>query len=234
MRILLPVVLAMAAAAGGAAAQQAPAGVPTVTAAAQATVSAQPDRARIHIGVVTRAASAQAAAADNARQLEGVLAALRKVLGPGAAIRTIGYSVTPDMRYPREGGAPTITGYTAGNTVEATMDDLNLAPRVIDAATQFGANTIQSLQFMLRDERPVKAQALREAALLARSNAEAMAAALGLRVLRVLTVEAVEAGGPRPVMREMAMMAAAPDRPTPVEPGAIEVRAAVTVTLAVE
>lgn len=234
MKYPLATILAVAAVAPGAAAPQAPSPIPTVKAAAETTVQARPDRARIHIGVVTRAPSAQAAAAENAKQLDKVLAALRQVLGAGAAIRTIGYSVTPDMRYPREGGAPAITGYTANNTVEATVDDLKLVPRVIDTATQFGANSVQSLQFMLRDERPVRAQALREAALLARSNAEAMASALGLRVLRVLAVEAAGADRVGPVMREMAMVAAAADRPTPVEPGTIEVRAAVNVTLAVE
>ncbi len=207
---------------------------PTVRATAEATVSARPDRARIHIGVVTQAATAQAAAADNARQLDTVLASLRRVMGPGAALRTVGYSVSPKMRYPREGGAPTITGYTATNTIEATVDDLKIVPRVIDTATQFGANSVQSLAFMLRDETSVRVQALRQAALQARSNAEAMAAALSLRVVRVLGVEESETARPRPLMREMALSAAAPGAPTPVEPGTVEMRAAVTVILGVE
>lgn len=217
----------------GAAAQQTGTN-PSVRATAEATVSAQPDRARIQIGVVTQAATAQAAAADNARQLDAVLESLRRVMGAGAAIRTVGYSVRPNMRYPREGGTPTISGYTASNTVEATVDDLKVLPRVIDTATQFGANAVQSLEFMLRDEQPLRVRALREAALQARANAEAMAAALGLRVVRVLTVEeGAPPVQPRPVMREMAL-ATAPGVPTPVEPGTVEMRATVTVVLAVE
>ncbi|HWQ53345.1 MAG TPA: SIMPL domain-containing protein [Bryobacteraceae bacterium] len=212
-------------------AQAAPA---SVRATAEATVSATPDRARIHIGVVTQAPNAQAAAAENAKQLDAVLAALRKVLGPQAAVRTIGYSVNPNMRYPREGGAPVITGYTAQNTVEVTTDDLKLVPRVIDTATQFGANSVQSLQFMLRDERPVRARALRQAAEMARADAEAMAAAVGLRVVGVLTMEEGERPPVRPLMRENAMLASAPDRPTPVEPGSLEVRAVVTLTMAAQ
>lgn len=207
---------------------------PTVRATAEATASARPDRAQIQIGVVTQAATAQAAAADNARQLDAVLAALRKVMGADAAIRTVGYSVRPEMRYPREGGTPTITGYTASNTVEATVDDLQILPRIIDTATQFGANAVQSLRFMLKDEKPLRVQALRQAALEARAKAQAMAAALGLKVVRVLTVEeGVPPVEPRPMMREMAL-AAAPGVPTPVEPGTVETRATVTVVLAVE
>ncbi len=207
---------------------------PMVRATAEATVSARPDRAQVQIGVVTQAATAQAAAADNARQLDAVLAALRKVMGTDAAIRTVGYSVRPEMRYPREGGTPTITGYTASNTVEATVDDLQVLPRIIDTATQFGANAVQSLRFMLKDEKPLRVQALRQAALEARAKAQAMAAALGLKVVRVLTVEeAVPPVEPRPMMREMAMVAAS-GVPTPVEPGTVETRATVTVVLVVE
>lgn len=233
MKIPLAAMLGLAAlGTASAAAQQAPS---SVRASAEATVTAIPDRARIHIGVVTQAPTAQAAAAENAKRLDAVLAALRKALGTAGSVRTIGYSVNPNMRYPREGGPPTITGYTATNTVEVTVDDLKNVPTVIDTATQIGANTVQSLRFMLRDERPVRAQALREAALLARSNAEAMAAALGLRVVGVLRVEEGDPERVRPpLMREMATLAEAPGVPTPIEPGTLEMRATVTVTLAVQ
>lgn len=204
----------------------------TVRATAEAAATAQPDRARMNIGVVTQAASADAAASANARQLEAVIAQLRAVLGAGGEIKTVNYSVHPNYRYPKEGGPPSITGYTASNTVEAATDDLKSVGRLIDAATQSGANTIQSLEFLLKNDRAVRAQALREAALQARANAEAMAAALGLKVTRVLEVEEGQPAPIRPLARiQMAELAATA---TPITPGPLEVRATVTVTLAVE
>ncbi len=206
--------------------------VATVRATAEAVVTAPPDRARINIGVVTQEASAEAAVSANARQVDAVMAQLRKLLEPGGEIRTINYNVQPNSRY-REGGPPIISGYTASNTVEVTTGDLKGVSKLIDAATQSGANTIQSLEFLLKNDRLVRARALRDAALFARGNAEVMAAALGLKVTRVLEVREGEAQPPRPLMARMQTAELAATA-TPITPGQLEVRAVVTVTLAVQ
>lgn len=201
----------------------------TVRATAEAVVTAEPDYARIHMGVVTQAATAEEATAANARRLEAVLVRLRSVVGPGGEIKTVNYSVHPNYRYPKEGGAPAITGYTASNTVEVSTGDLKGVGRIIDAATQAGANTVHSLEFLLKNDREARARALREAALAARADAQAMAAALGVQATRVIEVEEGRPEPVRPVARmQMAEMAAAA---TPINPGPLEVRATVTVTL---
>jgi uncharacterized protein len=94
---------------------------------------------------------------------------------------------------------------------------------------------VQGIQSTLRDQDAVRAEALRKAAAQARTEADVLAAALGLRVVRVLTVEEnsphvtpvrVYAGAaPR------AAMAAAP--PTPVEAGTLDVTANVTLSVEV-
>jgi hypothetical protein len=211
-------------------AAQVASGPPAIRTTGEATVMARPDRARIDIGVVTQAATAQAAGAQNARQLETVLAELRKALGPAADIRTASYSLHPNYRHPRDGGQPAVTGYTAANTVEITTSDLDAVGRIIDAATQAGANQVQRLQFLLKDEQSLRARALRQAALEARASAETLAGTLGLKISAVLLVEEGPPQVVRP-MREMVMQAAAAS--TPIEPGTIEVRATVTLTLAV-
>src|SRR5205807_1545823 len=60
---------------------------------------------------------------------------------------------------------------------------------VTDSATQAGANHVQGIQFTLRDQDAVRAEALRQAATRARAEADVLAAALGLKVVRVLSVE---------------------------------------------
>src|SRR5918999_2473158 len=64
-------------------------GPPSVRATAEAIVVAKPDQAQIDIGVVTQAANARAAADENARKLDLVIAAIRKLLGQDADIKTI-------------------------------------------------------------------------------------------------------------------------------------------------
>ncbi|HXG67892.1 MAG TPA: SIMPL domain-containing protein [Blastocatellia bacterium] len=202
--------------------------IPSVRVTGEATVMAKPDQAQIDIGVVTQAATAQAAASQNAQQLDAVLAELRSALGPSADIQTIGYSLNPVYRYPKEGGKPTITGYTASNIVQVKINDLTKVGQAIDAATRSGANTIHRLQFTLRDEQAAQSQALREAATKAKAQAEALAGALGLKISRVLSVTESGAVGRPPV--PVAARAEAFDVATPVEPGMIEVHATVTLT----
>lgn len=204
---------------------------PYVRATGDATVSAKPDRARLTIGVVTQSASAQAAAAQNAKQTETVLESLRRSAGAAAQLRTSGYSLTPDFSYPKNNSPPVISGYTASNIVDLTTADLANVGKVIDAATQAGANKVPGIEFLLKDEVAVRAEALREAAQKARENSQAMAAALGLKIVRVLSAEE---GEPQ-VIRPMRMMAMAPamNATTPIESGNIQVQATVTVTVEV-
>jgi len=209
-------------------AQQPP--VSSIRVTGDARVTAKPDRVQIDLGVTTRAAKSQDAAAQNARQVDAVLAAVRKAAGPTAVLKTVSYSLNPNYQYHPNGGEPTIEGYTALNVVQVTLDELGKIGAVIDAATQAGANHVQGIQFTLRDQDAVRAEALREAALRARAEAEVLAAALGLKVLRVLTVEE---SSPRFVpmrvyggARAMATAAA----PTPVEAGTLDVTADVTLS----
>src|SRR5262249_51559929 len=173
---------------------------PTVRVTGEATISVKPDQAVLLVGVTTQAATAQAAAADNATRLDAVLAELRKAFAQSSEIKTASYSLTPNYRYPREGGQPTIAGYTATNVVEIKTGDLKQLGKIIDVASQSGANNIQSLRFVLKDEQAARGRALSEAALKARTKADVLASALGLRVIRILRVE--EAGGvePRPLV----------------------------------
>jgi uncharacterized protein YggE len=193
-------------------------------------VTSQPDQAQMDVGVVTRAPTAQAAAEENARKLEAVLAALRKALDPAAEIKTVSYTLSPNYVYPREGGEPKVTGYVASNTVRVRTTDLKRVGAVIDAATQAGANDVQNLQFSLKNDSSVQAEALRQAAAEARAQAEAMAAALNVKVLRVLFVDEVGATV-RPFLPQAMEARVASDAQTPVEPGTVEVRATVSVTV---
>jgi uncharacterized protein YggE len=210
-------------------AQQAP--VSSIRVTGDAQVTAKPDRVQIDIGVTTRADKSQAAATQNARQVDAVLAAVKQAAGPTAVLRTVNYSLSPAYKYPN-GQEPVIVGYSAANVVQVTLDDLTKISNVIDAATQSGANQVQGIQFTLRDQDSVRADALRKAAARARADAEVLAAALGLKIVRVLFVE--ENGGQRaPLMRTMSMAPAAAKVATPVEAGTLEVSADIVLTVEV-
>ena len=198
-----------------------------VRASGQASVSAQPDQARINVGVITRASTAEQAASQNASQVEAVLTQLRQVVGPGAQIKTINYSLRPDYRH-SSGMPPVLTGYTASNTVEVTIEDLSLIGRVIDAASQAGANTLHGLRFTLKDPEPLRAEALGLAAEQARAHAEAIASGLGRRIGAVLVAQegAIYDLGPSNLRDAGGAVE------TPIEAGLVQVHATVTVEVA--
>ena len=202
---------------------------PSIRTNGDAVVTAKPDRAEIDVGVVTQADSSQAAASQNAQKLATVLTGLKTIIGPNVDIKTISYSLSPNYRYPTGGGEPTITGYTATNVLRITLDDLTQVGKVIDTATSSGANRIQSLRFTLKDSQAVEAEALTQAAAEARKKADTLAAALDLRIIRVLSVSE---SSPVVVPVRDVGYARAETASTPIEPGTIEVRA--NVSLAVE
>lgn len=206
---------------------------PYVQATGEAILSVKPDQALVEIGVVTQGTTAIAVAAQNAKQTEAVLAELRRLLGGNNQLKTTSYSVRPNYQHPKPGAATAIAGYIATNVVEVTLDDLAQVSKVIDSATQSGANSIQKLQYRLKNPRAVREQALRKAAEEAKASVEAIASGLGLRIVRVLSAEEVTS-------EEGFLMAkkAAPPPPqdaapaTPVEVGMIEI--SVTVIVRVE
>lgn len=206
-----------------------------VRASGEATITAKPDRAQVTIAVLTQSSTAQAASAKNATQTAQVLDAIKRALGANGQVTTTGYSISPEYQYSQNGSPAKVTGYNASNTVLVTVDDLSLVGNVIDKATSAGANNINNIAFMLRNDEPVRTQALAEAAAKARASAEAIAKALNLRVVGVMSAEATEAPTVRPIFAQAkatAQMNTA--APTPIETGTLDIHAGVIVSLQVE
>lgn len=204
---------------------------PFIRVTGEGTATGKPDEVRITIGVTTQAPTAQAASAQNAKQLADALAELRKLL-PTAELKTAGYSLQPNYRYSKEGGTPIISGYTSSNQIQVKTDKLDQVGPLLDTVSRNGVNTIHSIQFGIKDEHALRSQAMQSAAKQARASADAMASALNLRVVRVLSAETQEFPSARPMM-ERAMMADAKmgNAPTPVEPGTIDVRSTIVLTV---
>jgi uncharacterized protein len=203
---------------------------PSITANGEALITTEPDQAQIDIGVVTQARGAPEASKENAATTSRVTAEIKKLLGKGDEVKTASYTLNPNYRYP-QGGKPELVGYTATNVVRIRTDNLADVGRLIDAGMQSGANTVNRLLFTLKDEHGAQLQALRAASQKAKTKVEEMAAALGLKVVQILSVTEGERGV-RPIVIAQARaaqmeMAAAP---TPIESGTIEIRSSVTLT----
>ncbi len=225
-----PLGLAVVLAASAVSAQSAQGATPaTLVVSAEASRTAAPDLAVLSAGVVTQAADAAAAMAENSRRMTAVTAALRRAGVEPRDLRTSQLAVQPQYRY-GEGRAPAITGYEASNQVTVRLRDLARIGPVVDALVKAGANRIEGPSFTIEKPEPLLDAARAEAVRAARARAELLAAAAGVRVVRVLTIQETGAAPElRPMMRAMAMAPQAEAAP-PVEAGETELRAGVTVT----
>ena len=204
--------------------------VPMVHAQGEATVSARPDQVQVDIGVVTQAQTAESAAGQNAKQTTDVIAALKKSLPANADVQTSGYSIHPNYKHARDGSAPTIIGYSASNTVRVKSSDIEGVGKLIDAATRAGANNVNGIQFTLKNENAIRAEALSNAVRNARASATALASGAGMKVSRILRIEEGEPVRVYPQRVEMMRAQADSVASTPVEPGEVQIRVVVSIT----
>ncbi|AME03162.1 SIMPL domain-containing protein [Selenomonas sp. oral taxon 136] len=229
-------VLALALPMGAASAAETTAPTPaTITIGGTGTAYVAPDTAEITVGVVTEEADAARTHAENAAQTARVHNAVRALGVADRDIQTVHYDFS--QRYDmRDGSRSEVIGYTAQNSVVITVRDLNNVGKIIDVALANGANRIDSLNFTASDTSAAKNEALTDAVRGAKEKAQAVASALGVRLVRIANVYAdTQADMPRnenymPMMMAKGASAAA----TPIAPGELSVAATVNVTYVVE
>ncbi len=170
-----------------------------------------PDIAIISAGVVTRAPTAAAAIQQNSARVERMLAALRRAGVEERDIQTSSISLNPDYHY-EENRTPRLIAYQASNTLNIRFRDIANSGRILDALVAEGANQISGPTLTLDRPETALDEARTNAIARGRARAELYARAMGMRVVRVVSVS--ESGGHGPPMpmpvaeRSMAMGAA--------------------------
>ena len=198
---------------------------------ASGEVTRVPDVAIISTGVVTRAATASAAIQQNAARMERVRAALKRAGIEDKDIQTSSINLNPEYTY-QQNKAPVLNGYSASNQVSVRFRDIAKTGEILDALVAQGANQINGPNLTI--DKPE--QALDEARLKAvangRARADLYARALGMRVVRLLSVS--ESGGyaAPPPMPVYAMAERSSDASTKIDPG--EQKVSVSVAMSFE
>lgn len=197
----IPLVIALGLAFGASCAQKS-SPLTRVTVAGETNMKAAPDAAVVVLAVITQGPQALNAQQDNARKSDAVIQALKATAGIDPEIKTSDYSLQPQFDY-RANKLPKIIGYEARNSVMVTMGDLTKVGAVIDAASRAGANSVEGVSFILRDNSTRRGQALAEASRQALKKAQSIAQSMGGQVVRVVEEqEAGTMGTPAEVTRE--------------------------------
>ncbi len=180
-----------------------------------------PDRASFAFGTVSQAPTASAALSASSQSVARVIAALKKAGVTQADIQTAEVSLSPRMN----NNGDDIVGYTASNTVTATIKKIGDAGDVVDAAVGAGANQVSGPNLLASDQDAAYRNALKSAVAQARAKAETLAAAANATLGKITAM--VEGGGvgPLPAM-------ATKDSAVPIEPGTQRLEASVSVTFA--
>ena len=154
-----------------------------------------PDRAVAHIQLESKATSAAAAANLNSRMLQRVRDTL-KTLGFDNAVSTASYNVSPDYEQ-QQRNTPVRSGYVARTVLRVELTKLTEIGQVIDAALAKGATGVEGILFESTAILEARRGALADAAGAARSDAEALAKAMGGTLGPLLSTSTAGASDPR-------------------------------------
>ena len=207
---------------------------PAIVAAGEGLVKRPPDRAWLQITAESRARNARDAQKANSDTMATVL---KKLEGAGLkpdAIQTRGYDLQPEFDY--HDGRQTLRGYVARNSLEIRVDELSRVGELLEMAVSFGATSVGNIRFDLKDRAGAEREALRLAVEDARRRADAAAAGAGLKVERIVRIEEQRASvspPPRPMVMMAGMAAERSAGEPPIAAGELEIRAHVTMTVAI-
>jgi uncharacterized protein YggE len=197
----------------------------TVTVAGTGVVPVRPDVVRLDLAVEA-VGETPAAALGAASEAMGKV---RRALTAGgvreADLRTAGVWAQP--HYETVDGRPVRRGFSAGQTLAATLRDLSTAGATMSAAVEAGGDAarINGARLEVDDVRPPRAAARAAAFADARTAAAAYATAAGRRLGPVVRI--VESGGEAPPPEHLQTATKAADA-VPIQPGTTEVRVTVT------
>lgn len=208
--------------------------VPTITVQGSNQLDVTPDVAYIQMAVVSSAVTVGEAQKQNAFNANQAYAALEAAGIGRDYVKTTQYSVVPLYEQADNGkntDTPAIRGYQIINGFKVTVAPERVG-EIIDLALSSGVNQMQEVHFGKLDETSVKNAALQMAVKDAMGKAEAMAAALGKRIIRI---QSVSESGVYVQMPEMVQYSKSMDYArTPVSPGYVHLNANVQMVVEME
>lgn len=158
-----------------------------ITLTSSETVEVVPDMAEITFGIITEHSEAGACQQKNAEQVETLLNYFKENGFEERSIKTSGFSLNP--RYDWSGNRRNLIGYEMQTTVVITDVPMDLVGKMLSEGLTKGANEVYSVSYFSSDYDDAYQEALTGAVQLARSNAEALAAASGKTLGDVIRIE---------------------------------------------
>lgn len=215
-----------------------PAGPATgINVTGEGRVTVEPDLARLNMGVEVTEDNADLALVNASGAMDNVMQVLIDAGVEEEDIQTTGITVQPIYNFNEP--TPVIESYTASNTVDVKIRDLESVGEIIDAVTNAAGNAVRInyITFEREDMDEPLAQAREQAVEDAREKAEALAdgAGVGLGDLQTLAETSFNQPPPIPFAADRSFAEGEEAAiQTPVNPGTLEVSVSVAAVYGIE
>jgi uncharacterized protein YggE len=212
----------------------------TITVSGTGEIYAKPDLAVINFSVVTETKTVAEAMAENTKKMNAVIDSIKNQGVEEKDLKTTSFNISPRYEYkkveaeieiyPYPPGKRVLVGYEITQSLEVKIRDLTKIGKIIQGATEAGANQVGDLQFTIDKEDELKARARKEAIEKAKVKAKEMAEQLGVKLVRITNFsESSVVPVPRPYYMEKAASLGGPEVPQ-IETGENKIEVTVNIT----
>ncbi|HEY4474344.1 MAG TPA: SIMPL domain-containing protein [Candidatus Paceibacterota bacterium] len=171
----------------------------TVSFSGEGKVVAKPDIAKISLSIVTDALTSKTAQDENSKKSKTVTDYLKKQNIDDKDIKTTGYNIYPQYKYPQYGGQPTITGYQVNQSMEIRIRDLDKVSNILDGIVASGTNQVSQLSFEIDNPDALKSEARAKAIADAKSKANELKSQVGISLGKIINFSENTSGYPVPI-----------------------------------
>lgn len=210
----------------------------TISVAGEGIVRLDPDTADVSLAVQSISTSLKTAQDNVTEGLASVTDVLTEAGVVADDIVTASYDIYPQNEYDDNGNFEGISGFIVSATLLVTIRDIDTVGTILDAAISGGATGVNGIRFYTDDPSAPASDARAMAVTDARTKADELAAAAGVRIVGVYSIQETSAPPPQPYEYEAADVAmasgAAQERAVPISPGQSEIRVDVQVVFEIE
>jgi len=162
----------------------------TLSVSGTAFTKVKPDRVVISIGVETTNKTAKASLAANSELMNKIISSLRNLGLKENETSTSSFTISPNYNYTESGTILNITGFTVTNSIQIDSSTLVNISSWIDAAVASGANSINSIDFRVSNNKleDTKNMLIKDAIANAREKANIVSSELGLKVIGLKSI----------------------------------------------
>ncbi len=169
----------------------------TIAISAEGKVTALPDIATVSIGVQTENKSVSVAQKENAKKMNAIIEKVKSFGVAAADIKTSNYTIYPQYDYVN--GRQIERGYQVNQSIDVKIRNLDKIGDILAAAGDLGANQVGGVSFTIDEPEALRQQARMKALEAAKVKAQAVAAAAGVRLGKVVGFSESENGLPMPM-----------------------------------